>query len=603
MSVEQRSRLPAGWAALLAFLASLAFLYFGRPVLLPLALAVLISLALSPLVSLVGRRGIRRIPAVLLVTGVILVALGCIAWNMMGQLADLADRLPEYRRNIHGKMEALRGSTPGLLRRFLESVQDLGHEISRGKPSPEKPELPKVEVVAPTLLPLQFMGGVLSSGVTSLGSAAVVVLLIIFLLVYQTDLRDRLTHLAGVTRVQVTLRMVEEAASHTSRYLLLQTAINAVYGAAFTLGMFSLGVPNAILWGALGFLLRYVPYLGPFLASILPIALSAVVFEGWSRPLLVAGFLIVLELVIGNGVEPVIYGKGTGLSPIAVVLSAMFWTCLWGGPGLILAVPITSSLATLGRHVRPLRFLNVLLGNEPNLEPEFRLYHRLLAGDVDAALDLVDEFGKGRTLGLIYDELLVPALALAEQNRHLDGGEDSWSPVFLEGMRSILGELEDRSRHLAAKGGAGGSADPASVLIVPVADEADGLCARMLGGLLSHQGLPSRILDVSTTTGDKAEQVERSNPDILCLSAIPLAAVLQTRYLLKRIRSRSTSAEILVGLWNLKEDPEAVSARVSGEERVRVLVTLGEASREIQEMATAYKLRAKDSASAGPRRE
>jgi predicted PurR-regulated permease PerM len=603
MNVERTNRLPVGWATLLAFIASLAFLHFGRPILLPLALAALVSLLLSPLVSYAERVWLRRIPAVILITGAVLVALGWMGWVMVGQLANLAERLPLYRENIHRKIEAFQGSTGGLVGRAFESIRGLHHEVSRGAPFSEKSDFPPVELVAPTLSPLEVAGSVLSTTFTSLATGAVVVLLVILILIYQSDLRDRLSHLAGATRVHVTMRMVEEAASHTSRYLLLQTIINAGYGAAFALGMLALGIPNAFLWGVLGFLLRYLPYLGPILATMAPLVLSAAVFDGWGRPLMAAVYLTALELVIGNAVEPWVYGKGTGLSPVAVVVSAMFWTSIWGVPGLILAVPITSTLATLGRHVRPLRFLNVLLGSEPNLESEFRLYHRLLVGDVEAALALIDDFGKGRTLEQIYDELLVPALALAEQNRHLDGLEDSWNPIFLEGMRSIIEAMDDRYSSSAVRESKIDLVPQTSVLLVPVADEADEFCARMLGHLLKIQGIPSRMLEVSCTTGDKADQVERINPDILFLSAIPPSAILQTRYLFKRIRSRRTTGDILVGLWSIKDDPVTVSPRVSTEEGFRVRVTLAEASSEIRERAMAIHLVAQASSSAGTARE
>lgn len=590
MTAERLGRLKEVLYQLLLFLAILAVLYFGREILMPLAFAILISLALAPLVGIAQRAGLHRIPSVLLVAGALFALIGWLGWTVTGQVADLAGRLPEHRETLRKRMDVLRGPTARLLGRAYDTVQELGREaVDRAAPAASTGAA-KVEVVKASPGSMEMMGGAVGAAFGAAAKAAMVVILVLFLLVFQNDLRDRLTYLAGASRVNVNLRMVEEAAAQTSRYLLLQTAGNLLFGIAFAGSLLALGVPNPVLWGALAALLKYIPYLGTTTAALLPFTFSLMIFEDWSRPLLILGIFALFELVTNYGIEPLVYSRGAGLSPLAVVLSAVFWGWIWGGLGIILAVPIMSTLVTLGRHLPPLRFLHRLFGRSPGLEPEFRLYNRLSAGDLEGAVELVEEHRAGKTLQQLFDLLLVPALALAERNRHVDPAEDPRSEEFYGRMKDLLTKIDGPIETPPV--GAGEEPPEVAVLILPVADEADELCAQMLARLLRDHRLRSRVLDASITTGDKAEQVERFGTEVLCLSALPPGAILQSRYLVKRIRSRDPGREILLGLWAGAEEASALSGRISADDKVRVLGTLGEAADAIREKVASIQLAA-----------
>ncbi len=567
---------PGFLVHLATVLALMAALHVGRDILQPFALAFLISLLLAPAVARLQSWRIPRTPAVVLAVAVAFGAMGWIGWVVTGHMADLAGRLPRYEENIRRKLETIQGPAGSVLGRAVDTFQTLGKEVTDAARPKEAPPIPKVEVVTPPPTPLDILSGTVLSLVESLGTGAVVLLLVVFLLVYQADLRDRVAEMVGVGRVNVTLRMVDEAAAHTSRYLLLQTAVNLLYGSVLAVGLFALGIPNALLWGILAVFLRYLPYLGPWIAAAFPLFLSLAAFDGWTRTFLLAGFIVLLEIAVNNVAEPLVYGQGTGLSPLAVVVSAVFWAWLWGGLGLILAVPLTATLVTVARHVPPLRYLDILLGAQPRLDRELRLYQRLLAGDTESAVGLVEAYRKEASLEKTFDRLLVPALAIAEQNRHGGALEPNQARIFFASMAALLEEV-DKQPAAPDPEGAG------TVLLLPASDEADELCARMLARLLRNAGLRSRVLEAERTTGEKAEQAERSDPDPLCISALPPGALLPTRYLCKRIRARNPSRAILVGLWTSKEGV------APGDPELEHAFTLEDAGRRLREQAAALR--------------
>ncbi|WP_171187329.1 AI-2E family transporter, partial [Alienimonas chondri] len=399
------SRAPQGSASQTAawVAVTVAVLYFAREVLLPFALAVLLTFLLAPLVGRLRRWGLGRIPAVIAVTGAAAVVTAGLAGLIVWQLANLAGDLPKYERNLTAKIDAMEAGTEngtvarlrGMYDRLAERV---GGEDGPAVPSDDGPDRPvPVEVVEvdageTATGPLEFVSGYLGSLLAPVGVAAVVLVFAVFMLIDREDLRDRLFRLSGVERLGTTSRVLQEAGERVSRYLLMQLIVNASYGVAVAAGLLLIGVPNAILWGLLAAALRYVPYVGPWIAALFPIALSVVVSEGWSQPLLVVGMFVLLELISNNVIEPWLYGSGTGVSTMGVLAAATFWLWLWGPVGLILAMPLTVCLTVIGRHVPQLAFLQVMLGDEPVLDPPSRLYQRLLSLDRDEVDDLVEEF-------------------------------------------------------------------------------------------------------------------------------------------------------------------------------------------------------------------
>jgi predicted PurR-regulated permease PerM len=261
---------------------------------------------------------------------------------------------------------------------------------------------------------LEVFRGAFGTVLNGLALVAIVVVLVVFFLIRRDDLRDRFIRLIGKSQVNVTIQMLEDAGTRVSRYLLMLLFINATYGIAAGIGLYFIGLPNAVLWGILATTLRFIPYLGPWLAAAMPIGLAMAISTGWVPPLLAIGLFVVLELLSNNVMEPWLYGKTTGVSVVAVLVAAVFWTWLWGIVGLLLATPLTVCLLVIGKHVPQLSFLDVLLGNEPVFAPARRVYQRLVAGDQEEAVELVEAACGDQSLVQVYDTMLISALALAE---------------------------------------------------------------------------------------------------------------------------------------------------------------------------------------------
>src|SRR5215475_500801 len=383
---------------LLAFV--VAALYFGRSVFVPIALATLITFLLSRLVTRL-ERWIGRIAAVLVTVIAMFTIFGAVSWVIGHQVIDLADKLPDYQANISTKIRSLRLPAAGPLARFSSSLQALQNELIAPSPAPSTTRAPGGDSLtkkAPSLatpIPVkviegrsvipQLMQETLSAILSPLGTGALVLLLVIFMLLKREDLRGRLIRLVGQGRISTTTRAMEDAGRRVSRYLSTQFLVNTCYGICVASGLHLIGVPNAALWGLLAGVLRFIPYVGPWAGALLPVLLSFAISTSWFTPLMTIALFIVLEAIVSNFVEPWVYGANTGVSPIALIISAVFWTWLWGPVGLVLSTPITVCLAVMGRHVPRLEFLGILLSEDQPLAPHEEFYHRLLSFSVDAA--------------------------------------------------------------------------------------------------------------------------------------------------------------------------------------------------------------------------
>ena len=362
-----------------------AILYFARDLLIPLALAALLTFLLAPLVSRL-ERWMGRIAAVLLVAAMIFSVIAMAGWVLTRQLVDLAARLPDYKVNIETKIHSLQLPSGGVFKRLSQTVEELKKDLrgsdeptvseSSGKPAtavalPTKasPKLPVQVVETSEANPLQLLQVIISPLLGPLGTTGLVVLLVIFMLLKREDLRSRLIRLIGQGNISVTTRAMDDANQRVSRYLLMQFVVNVIYGTAVAIGLFFIGVPNAILWGAFATALRFIPYIGPWIAAAFPVILSLAVSPSWMMPLITLGLFVLLELICSNMIEPWLYGSSTGVSSIALVVAAVFWTWLWGAIGLLLATPLTVCLVVMGRHVPQLAFLSVMLSDEEALSP------------------------------------------------------------------------------------------------------------------------------------------------------------------------------------------------------------------------------------------
>ena len=420
---------PASATATLAVLVVVVgALYIGRDILIPLALAILLSFMLAPIVTRLRRWGLARIPSVIAVVVLLFVVLLGLGSIVASQIVHLAEHLPRYEWNLRAKIRDLPIALPsgGVVERTADMLRDLRKELEKATKEPEaqgtdaaaeqppKPVLVQVQESATPLQTLREIGGPL---VKPIATAGLVLVFVIFMLMQREDLRDRIIRLVGSGDVARTTEAMNDAAKRISRYLLMQLVINVLYGLPVGVGLYFIGVPNPILWGMLATILRFVPYVGPMIAALFPIALSFAVAPGWTAPLLTIALFVTLELFSNNILEPWLYGSSTGLSPVAVLVAAVVWTTLWGPVGLLLSTPLTVCLVVLGRHVPQLAFFDVLLGDEPALPPELKFYQRLLARDPDEATELAEEYLEDEPLEKLYDGVIIPALGLAEHDR------------------------------------------------------------------------------------------------------------------------------------------------------------------------------------------
>ncbi len=580
-----------------AFIVGVAALRLGRDVLMPFALAVLLSFLLAPLVIFLQRR-VGRIVAVIAVTLVTFIFVTATGWFVVGQISALSKKLPEHKHNITNKIRSLRESMRGGLEHASKTVEEITAELAADTPAepPVGPVVPEV-TVARAVEPTKAASGDslwpwVNSAIGPLAGFAVVVVFVIFILVYYDDLRDRILRLIGTGRLNETTQAIGDAAGRVSRYLLMQTVINASHGIAVATGLYFLGLPSALFFGLTSALLRFIPYLGPVLAAAMPIGLALAVFDGWTLPLLTFGFFIILEILSNNILEPWLYGSSTGLSPMAVIVAAVFWSWLWGPIGLVLSAPLTVCLVVLGKHVAQLNFLNILLSDQPVLEPKDRLYQRLLVMDQEGALEVAEQYLEGRSLEEVYDHVLLPALAMSEIDRHHGDQEDVREKFILEHMRDIIEELGEVSRQretaqatvspAVAPIVAPDAPSPTSVniLCLPARDEADELAGMMFAQVLEQDGHRAHCISVSALAGEMMELVEKENVQIVCVSALPPLGITHARYLYKRVRSRFERLNIVVGLWTTGGDPFKSLKRTRQDDFLQGVTTLA-AGREL----------------------
>jgi predicted PurR-regulated permease PerM len=582
----------------LVFLLAVGALYLGREIFLPFALAILLSFLLAPLVTILRRYHLPRIPAI--ITTVLIafsVVVGVLAM-VGGQFVTFADNLPKYEHTIQDKIRSFKSSAPGggIFERALVVFQTLGREITvteesastgqTGAPAPSKEPVP-VRIEQPSQ-PLTIIQHVVGGLVGPIGTTAIVIVLVIFILFEREDLRDRFIRLAG-RDVHRTTQALNEAARRVSRYLLMQLAVNAVYGGLIGLGLFVIGIPNPILWGVLATLLRFIPYLGPVLAAFFPLALAFAVDPGWTKLLWTLALILTLELISNNFLEPRFYGTSTGLSSLAIIISAIFWTVLWGPIGLVLATPLTVCLVVIGRYVPQLEFLGLLLGSEPPLAPEEQFYQRLVAGNPEEALELAEAYTADKTLLQFYDEVCLPALRLAEIDRQQKKlGPDSGKTVAEVALTVVreLGEPKRDQEEVPIKDTGNIARTPAwkasPVLCIAGRGEHDSVVSSMLVQLLDQRGVAARSLPASTLAPDAIGKLELAGVEVLVLSFLHPQPQPYARYACRRLRRRAPHVKLLVGCWNLPSGSEPVEAVAEGMGADAIEVGIGNAIARIE---------------------
>lgn len=578
----------------------IAALYFARQILIPLAIAVLLAFLLTPAVRRLESLRMPRVPSVIAAAFITLSAVALIGWMVASQLIEVAAELPAYKTNLERKIQALRGKPGGTLARATQSVEELSKELS---PAPQKgapPALPRnpapsqktappttttqqpvpVELVEPPPNAVQSIRNLVAPLLAPIETVAIVSVFTIVILIRREDLRSRLLRLIGVDQLTLVTKAFEDAGTRVSSYLRMQFLVNASFAGLFTAGLYLIGVPAALLWGVLAGIARFVPYLGPIVGGSLPILMSIAVSPGWKAPLMILGLFIVIELTTAYVIEPWLYGSHTGISSIAILVSATFWTAIWGPVGLVVSTPLTACLVVLGRHVPRLEFLYVLLGDEPVLSNELNLYQRLLAADrleVEAA---VDRFAADMSPVELYDSVMIPALARAEEDRNRGALEEGHEAFIVQIVAELIEKLSpfpdwkplDRGR----TNGQDAPPEMRRVICVPAADKADELTAAMLSNLLEKANVPVVCLPLDADTGT-LDALRPECRDIICVSALPPFALLSARSVTKKLREKHPDIPIIVGLWRTADDNADYRERLRRALNVEVVTSLASA--------------------------
>jgi predicted PurR-regulated permease PerM len=590
-SLTSNLSIIAASAKLIIGIGIVAILYFGREVFVPLAVAILLTFVLAPLVRVLRRWRFGRIPSIVTVVLIAFLALFGLGMVLGEQVTHLAAALPKYQDTLTKKIETLRGAAAetGALGQASKVLRNLGQELKDIQPGSEASATTlrpvPVEIYETAKAPLQVIQRVISPLVDPLVTTGIIIVFVIFFLVQREDLRDRLIRLAGSTDLHRTTVAIDDAGQRLSRYLLAQSALNGAFGVTIGVGLALIGVPNPVLWGILAAVLRFIPYIGAIIAAAFPLALAVAVDPGWTTVILTAALFLVVELIVGQVIEPLLYGHSTGISPVAVVVAAMFWTWLWGPIGLLLSTPLTVCLDVLGRHVERLRFLDVLLGSRSHLTPAQSFYHRILSGNPDEAFEQAEDMLKTKSLSGYYDEVAIEGLRLAEHDARrgaLDYNGSQKVRLAVEGLvadlchfddvKPSVGAIDNEESDIADAGrpsesqpvdlpvlrreelvGAWASAKP--VLCIPGPSPLDEATAVILAQILEKHGIGVQVKKNQAVSSENIYHLSGEGVALVCLSYIDVGdAPARARAAVRRIQRQIPNVTVLVGLWGPNND-------------------------------------------------
>jgi predicted PurR-regulated permease PerM len=618
-----KSRSVSPLFILVAVITTIAALYFAKAILLPVALAILLCFLLSPLADGLERWHVPRILSVIACVAVAVAILGGVGYIVGDQVVQLGRELPAYKQNLIAKVRALRPSST--IKKVNETLTELRSEFVEGeKKKAEPPPLPPPEEPTTAATPepkaqpsaerqtielsyealLEQVQNWLSSLVTPLATLGMVIILVFFILLDRENQRSRIVQLFGRSHLHTTTAAIHDVAKRVGRYLRMLFVVNATYGMAVSLGLALIGVPGALMWGVLAFSLRFLPYLGPWIAAVMPIFVSIAISPGWTQPLLVAGWYIMVELISNNIVEPMLYGSSIGISTVGVIVSAIFWTWLWGPVGLILAMPMTVCLIVIARYIPQLRFITILLADQPPMSVPERVYQRLLAFDYMEPLKLAQKHVKDSSVTSYYDDILIPTLTLAEQDRYDDLLSDEQASFVLEAADDLVHDLGEPalaaiSEQVAAAEKPPGPATPPSkefagtrVLCVPLRDQGDEIASHMLAQLLVAEGFDVATEGAKALTNEVVDRVADSESDVVVISVLPPVESRDTRLLWRRLRNRYPNLPIVVGFWNCATTNEGLPTP-ENDPASKIAVTLAEAVAIVRALAVQHNLSAK----------
>jgi predicted PurR-regulated permease PerM len=549
---------------MLAMVVVVAVLYLAREVLIPLALAILFSFVLAPGVRRLERWHLGRIVSTFAMVILACAILGAVGTVAVSQAVSLGAKLPEYRHNINEKIRKLRAPRSGDLAKATEAIKDIDKQAAPGKPPLAVIETPAsglaslVDFVRPFAHPL--------------AAALAVIVFTILMLLNRETMRERLIGLIGAGRINLTTQALNEVSDRVGRYLYMQLVVNALFGIPFGIALYFIGIPNALLWGLLATLLRFIPYAGVWVAVAMPAVLAFAISSDWSMVGWTLGVFVALELVLVNLVEPLLYGRSTGLAPMAIIVAALFWTWLWGPIGLLMATPLTVCVAVMGRYVPEMGFLNMLLGVEPVLSPPARFYQRLIALDHDEAAEVAARFIEENDRAAFYGEVFIPALGLIERERHAGTLEPECERSVFDDLHEILGDQREKAE----------AAQPLAVCVIAAHDEADHLAA---AALAAESG--ARLMPYPLLANEVIQEIEKGGCQAVCLSAVPPQAATHAGHLARRLRRKFPGLNIAVALWTDLENIDRSRQRLKDAGADAVVTNLADTLRLLRDLSVA----------------
>jgi predicted PurR-regulated permease PerM len=541
-----------------------AGLYFGQPVLMPLALAVLASFALAPLLAMLRKIHFGHVPAVLVTLTFAVVILVSVGIFMGTQFARLAAQLPSYQTNLAAKIQSVVGNTVtnGTITRLRQAADNIARQVNGERPAPPAPDpatapLEPVPVIIErtTLGPLEVAQSLAGPLLEPLALIALVIVFVGFILLQKDDLRDRIVRLAGSGDMQRTTIALDEAATKLSRYLFLQSCVNACFGLLIGGGLWLFGVPSAGLWALMAGLFRFVPYVGVPIAFLFPATLALAVDPGWAMLAWVVLHFAVLEFIAGQAVEPFLYGRSMGLSAVAVVVSAVFWTWLWGPVGLLLSTPLTMCFVVLARHVESLKFLEVMLGDRPPLTLEQSLYLRMLADDPDEASEEAGHFLRHNTVAAYYDEVAARALILAQADVNRGVLDERRQGHIRDAIKRLVVNLAHRSDEEEPPMPPPPESWRASpVLCVAGRGPLDEAAGILVVDMLGKYGIGARLVSAEDTSAANIAELDATGVRLVCVSYLEPGTFKNARYQVRRLRKFIPGVPVIALFWGLSDD-------------------------------------------------
>ena len=561
-------------------------LYFAQAIVIPLTLAALLTFLLSPLVTRL-EKWIGRVFSILLIVIVVFSTIGFAVYVFTRQLILFGSNFQNYNENIQTKLQAFQLPQWEIFNRLGHTLGNLKEGLFGESKTVETSKVSPIDVKLIDLSSniTNIAEWISGSFFNILGSTGIVLLLVIFMLLKREDIRGRIIKLIGQHRISSTTSTMDDASERVYDYLFRQFIVNIGFGICVSTGLYLIGIPNAILWGCFAAILRFIPYIGSWIAAIIPIAISFIITDTWSVPLLTISFFIILEFITAYVIEPFYYGGGTGVSSFALILAAIFWTWLWGPIGLLLSTPLTVCLVVIGQHMTNMKFLSVLLSQEQALTPAEECYHRLLSFDSSASMDVVESYLKKNSLISLYDSVLIPIITQTEIDFHLDLIDAEKKESVYQSIREIIeflsiSEQKETTSISEPKG---------NVLCLPARAIRDELGVNILAQLLVRESF-----DVQQTTrlnvSDVFELVEKTNPDAVCIAVVAPFVLSHARYLCTKLHQRIPQLPIVIGLWGFSEVAPEIIDKLNSAGATKVVFSLSQAVETLQEMRSSKKV-------------